>query len=365
MTTTPTNTPAATATPTNTPAATATPTNTPAPTATPTNTPVPTVLPTAWAYSTKFGSTGSGDTNFSSPTCVAVSSDDLTAWIADSTNSRVVVWTRPDTSSTTWSYSTKFGTSGTGDTNLNGPNGLAVASDGLSVWVADTLNNRIVIWTRPSLSSTTWSFSAKFGTGGSGDANFNNPRNVAISSDQLTAWIMDTTNSRVSIWTRPNASSTTWSFSTKFGTNGTGNSNLSIPVNVAISPDELSAWISDSGNQRITIWNRPDTSSTTWSYSAKFGSFGSAPTTFNQPYWVAISPDTLVAWVVDKNNARISIWTRPNSASTTWTATSQFGSGGTANNQFTYPRGLAVTPDGRTVWVADTNNNRVTIWTGS
>ncbi|MFM8593930.1 MAG: hypothetical protein ACKOCK_06005, partial [Chloroflexota bacterium] len=165
-------TPAPSATSTNTPAPTST--NTPAPTSTTTpaptatNTPVPTALPTGWVYSTKFGSSGSGDTNFSSPTCVAVSSDFLTAWIADSTNNRVTVWTRPDTSSTTWSFSTKFGTVGSGDTNLNGPNGLAVASDGLSVWVADTLNHRLVIWTRPDIASTTWSFSTKFGTGGAG-----------------------------------------------------------------------------------------------------------------------------------------------------------------------------------------------------
>ena len=258
-----------------------------------------------------------------------------------------------------------FGTYGSGDTNLYTPNGVAVAGDGLSAWVADTDNNRIVIWTRPNVSSTTWSFSAKFGTSGSGDTNFNKPRNVAISSDQLTAWIVDTGNNRVSIWTRPDLSSTTWSFSTKFGTSGTGNSNFSVPVNVAISSDECTAWISDSQNQRITVWNRPTTNSTTWSYSTKFGSFGSAPSNFNQPFWVAISPDTLVAWVADKDNHRISIWTRPDPASTVWTATSRFGSPGTANNQFAYPRGVAITPDGRTVWVADNNNTRITVWTGS
>jgi DNA-binding beta-propeller fold protein YncE len=59
-----------------------------------------------------------------------------------------------------------------------------------------------VIWTRPDATSTSWSFSAKFGTQGSGDSNLSGPYSVAVSADSLTAWVADFSNNRISIWTQ-------------------------------------------------------------------------------------------------------------------------------------------------------------------
>ena len=62
-------------------------------------------------------------------------------------------------------------------------------------------NNRIAVWTRPSTTSTTWSYSAQFGTQGSGDSNFSVPTGVFVSADTLTAWVADSGNNRIAIWT--------------------------------------------------------------------------------------------------------------------------------------------------------------------
>jgi sugar lactone lactonase YvrE len=101
-----------------------------------------------WRYSTKFGTKGNGNSNFYNPGGVFVSADALTAWIAETGNSRISIWTRPDTASTTWSYSAQFGTSGSGNDNFNGPTGVVVSADSLAAWVADANNNRISIWTQ-------------------------------------------------------------------------------------------------------------------------------------------------------------------------------------------------------------------------
>jgi DNA-binding beta-propeller fold protein YncE len=319
----------------------------------------------AWSSSAKFGTSGTGDSNFNGPAGVFVSSDSLTAWVADMNNNRISIWTRPNTSSTTWSFSTQFGTSGTGDSNFNGPAGVFVSSDSLTAWAADAGNNRIAIWTRPDTSSTTWSSSAQFGTSGSGNDNFTIPRGVFVSADALTAWIADTGNSRIAIWTRPNTASTTWSSSAQFGSQGTGNDNFSSPFGVSVSADSLTAWIADMNNNRISIWTRPNTSSTTWSYSTQFGTSGSGNDNFTNPAGVFVSSDTLTAWVADAGNNRIAIWTRPDTASTTWSYTAQFGTQGAGNDNFNGPIGVFVAADSLTAWVADADNNRIAIWTAS
>ena len=318
-----------------------------------------------WRYRAQFGSDGTGDANFSNPSGVAVSGDGLAAWVADTFNHRIVVWTRPDLTSTTWSYSTKFGTEGSGESNLLFPTGVTASADGLAVWVADTNNHRIVVWTRPDVGSTQWSFSNQFGSGpGSGDADLYSPTGVAISADKLTAWVASMANNRVSIWARQDLSSN-WSHSANFGTQGDGDTNFSNPAGVSVSTDGLAAWVADQNNNRIVSWTRSNDNATDWSYRTQFGTYGTGNANIYGPVGVAVSADGRTAWVADKGNSRISVWTRPSSTSTQWKHSTNLGTLGSGNNNFSQPSGVAVSTDGRTAFVADTLNNRISIWTYS
>ena len=103
---------------------------------------------------TWFGST-SRDTTcescLSSPDAVGLTGDDLTLYISDTNNDRISVWTRPNASSREWSVETTFGLPGDGEGDLNLPDGLAITQDGNGLWVADRMNNRISVWIkRPS-----------------------------------------------------------------------------------------------------------------------------------------------------------------------------------------------------------------------
>jgi DNA-binding beta-propeller fold protein YncE len=139
----------------------------------------------------------------SAPKGVFASEDTLTAWVADTGNNRIVVWTRDNTAATTWNYSTQFGSGpASGDSNFNTPSGVFISEDMLTAWVGDTLNNRISIWTRSTTSSTTWTHSTSFGTNGSSADQFNAPKGVFVSANSLTAWVADQSNNRISIWTQ-------------------------------------------------------------------------------------------------------------------------------------------------------------------
>jgi DNA-binding beta-propeller fold protein YncE len=117
--------------------------------------------------------------------------------------------------------------------------------------VADESNNRISIWTRPDAASTAWSFNAKFGANGSGPGEFQYPSGVFASVDGLTAWVADTGNSRVSIWNRPDSTSTNWTYRAEFGADS-----LSGPTKLAVSADSLTAWVTNPSYYRIQIWSQ-------------------------------------------------------------------------------------------------------------
>jgi len=265
------------------------------------------ITSTIWANQTTFGSIGSGASQFRIPQGIAISSDTLTAWVADTLNNRVSVWTRPDDGSVAWTNQTTFGSGGGGSGQFRQPINIAASPDTLTVWVTDSINDRVSVWTRPNISSVTWTNQTTFGTNGGSLGQFRLPYGIAVSNDTLTVWVVEQNNARVSVWTRPTTSSATWTVQTGFGS---GPGLLANPFGLAVSRDRLTVWVADTGNDRTSVWTRPDTSSTAWSNQTTFGSSGSGPSQFGTPIGVAISRDEQTIWVSDNSNHRISVWTR-------------------------------------------------------
>jgi DNA-binding beta-propeller fold protein YncE len=301
-----------------------------------------------WVNQTAFGSFGSGPSQFDYPNGIAISPDGLTAWIADAQNNRIAIWTRPDANSTAWASTAFITTPG-----AVGVGGVRVSADTLTMWITDQVLNRVFVWTRPATSAA-WLYQTAFGTGGgSGATQFADPGRAALSPDGLTFWIADWGNNRVSIWSRTSATSTSWNHQVNFGTLGSGNSNLDHPQSVAVAPDGLMVWIADTENHRVSIWTRPNAGSTTWSPQTTFGSLGTGPNNLDRPLDVTVSPDGLTVWIADNGNQRVSIWTRSNATSTAWANTGTFG------NRCVE---IALSADYLTAWLVEPGQNRITVW---
>ena len=88
-----------------------------------------------------FGSEGTGDGEFDSPTGIAVDSGG-NIYVADTFNDRVQVF---DPSGV---FLSAFGSSGTGDGEFSLPQGIAVGGGG-NIYVADTVNNRVQVFRTP------------------------------------------------------------------------------------------------------------------------------------------------------------------------------------------------------------------------
>lgn len=340
---------------------TATPASSPSPTATSTGTPTstatstPTITPTpVIANVTSFGTYGSGNGNFFYPLGVSIADNDTTIAVSDSINNRVSIWTRPDTSSTAWTQQTTFGTQGTGLNKFDIPRWGVLTGNGLTILVTDFNNYRISVWTRPDAASTSWTASTVFGSSGGGASQFASPESLAISADQCTLYVADQTNNRIAIWNRPNSSSTNW---TELAT-----VSVTAAVGLSLFADELTLAVSCANLNQVKILTRPDTGSTTWTQTASFGGAGSASDQFQSPYGLVATTNMLKLFIADMSNNRISVWTRPTTSSTTWTNLTTFGSYGSGAANFSNPNSVTLGSSDSILYICEATNNRISIW---
>lgn len=318
------------------------------------------VAPVA-ANQATFGATGSGQNELQSPYALEITTDELVVYVADFDNDRISVWSRPSATSPDWTNLTTFGDAGP-DT-LDGPAGVALSGNELQLYVTDYANNRVTIWSRPDTDGQAWAFAGEFGAGGITLGQFDGPRSLALSADELTMYVADSNNGRISIWTRLNASTTAWTNVVTFGLEGTGPYELSQPMDLRLSADELTLYLADSGNFRVSIWARSDTSRMDWNARAQFGAQGVGPDQFLLPSGVALAADELTIWVADTDNNRISVWSRPTTNAQTWTSLSTFGTEGIQPSDFDDPVQTRISADSSTLWVVDHLNNRISVWT--
>ena len=218
------------------------------------------------------GTSGDGDDEFNSPNDVHLFRNHL--FVADSVNDRIKVYTK------NLVFKKSFGT-------VDNP--VSITDDGENLYVCDNNNDRIVVYDRDLNLNFT------FGSNGSGNNNFNEPKGIYFDKKEKFLYVVDTSNTRVSQF--QNTGSTlsfvdslvagdstdssisglnditvkdhylylmetariqvfdTTVFTTRgnAGTSGSGNTKISAGEHIIHYRDTLI--FSDSGNDRISIWN--------------------------------------------------------------------------------------------------------------
>lgn len=135
------------------------------------------IFDSAGGYLGGWGNRGSGNAQFKDPCAIAVHGDDV--YVADTWNGRISVF------STAGQWKAKA----PGD--FYGPRGVAVAADG-KVWIADTGNQRLVLCEK-DLSNP-----RMFGKRGAGPEEFSNPVGIAVGPNGA-VYVADTDNRRIQI----------------------------------------------------------------------------------------------------------------------------------------------------------------------
>ena len=136
-----------------------------------------------------------------------------------------------------------------------------------------------------------------------------------------------------------------------------------LPRGVAESPDGLTVYVADHGNHRIRAIDVTTGETTTLAGSGSQGSADGigAAASFHAPCGVAVSPDGRIVYVADRYNHRIRAIDTATGEATTLAGS---GSGAFANGigaaaSFHYPSAVAVSPNDRTLYVADNGNHRI------
>lgn len=154
----------------------------------------------------------------------------------------------------------------------------------------------------------------------------------------------------------------TWKSKQSIGSQGSGDNQLNGPNKVAITADGLELYVADASNHRIAIWNRNVPGSTEWMWSGSVGSEGSAADQLQFPAGHCLSANGLELFIADYNNNRISIWKRDN-ALAPWQHHTNIGTVGSAVDQLSSPNSVTIAPNQLQLIIADYGSNRMSLWT--
>jgi len=307
-------------------------------------------------FKNRFGNYGNDDGQFKYPTGIAVSSDGARAYAVDRYNHRIQ---RFDSSNTKtppkgpFTFKQKFGTRGSGTDNLSYPFGIALKTVGASdiLYITDTGNNRIVMVMCDTLSGT-FSTATPYGSAGTSDGSFDTPCGITLDAAG-NLYVADTFNHRVQVFSTSSNDYTITSFLATIGKTGggtgSGNGEFAYPYGVAVDSAGI-IYVADSDNQRIQKF----TAAPACAYSLQWGSAGTGNGLFNSPMGIAVNSKNLV-FVADTNNHRVQKF---NANGKFQKKTGTFGSGTTNLNT---PYSITINTKTNYEYVTDTFNHRVQV----
>jgi hypothetical protein len=258
-------------------------------------------------FLSSFGSSGSGNGQFSIPTGITVDNA-YNVYVVDSGNNRIEKF------NSTGSFLLSFGSYGTGNSQFKTPTGAGVNTGGL-VYIVDSGNNRIQEF------NNTGGFVGSFGSAGTGNGKFKAPIGIAV-DDPGYVYVVDSGNNRIEKF------NSTGSFLLSFGSFGSSNGQFIAPTGIAVD-NSGNVYVVDSGNNRIEKF------SSIGAIITSFGSYGTGNGQFKIPTGITIDHFGNI-YIVDSGNNRIEKFN-----STRGFITS-FGTFGSGNGQVKAPTGIAV-----------------------
>jgi len=274
-----------------------------------------------------FGSQGADDGQFNEPIGVCCYGDRFI--VCDYSNHRVQVFASDG------HFVAKFGAPGSGEAQLDHPQGVACDQYGRIV-VADSNNHRIQIFAPDGR------FVSKFGSQGAADGQFNQPWRVAC--DQLGRIIVsDFANHRVQVFSNDGR------FLFKFGSKGSRDGQFEYPCGIAVDEQLGRIIVSDINNHRVQVFSSND-----GSFLFKFGEKGQGDGMFESPRAIAVDRRHRLI-VCDRNNHNIQIFTSDG------IFLAKFGARGAGQGRFKSPCSVAIDPTRRHLVITEQNNHRVQV----
>ncbi|CAF1469938.1 unnamed protein product [Rotaria magnacalcarata] len=278
------------------------------------------------------------------------------------------------------------GSSGTGANQLNQPWNIFIDQATSDIYIADSLNNRVVKWLP---NATSGIVIAGTGNASPASSDLNTPRDVFADSTG-NIYVADSGNQRVQFFrngsTVGTTVSTSWGCGNLFGVyvynskiygcditksviwaNGTGVAGIQIAGSASNQLNQPQGFTIDTLYNKSTLYVANSMQHTVVQFFAGSstgtivaginGVQSSASNGLNFP--VAVKLDSLAnVFIVDNNNHRIQLYCRYPFVNTTGRTIAGTGVLGTSATQLYYPAGVAL-DSSMNLYVADTSNHRV------
>jgi len=270
------------------------------------------------SFVTKWGTSGSANGQFLTPTGVAV---DISGnvYVVEGNGNRVQKFDGNG------AFIFKFGSPGSSGGEFVTPTGIAVDSAG-NIYVSDSQDpvNQV------SKFNSSGTFLNFVGSGLLG------PSGVATDSAN-NVYILDANHHQIRKYDSAGA------HLIDFGSSGSGNGQLSFPQGIAIDASD-NVYVADTGNSRIEEFT------STGGFVRVWGTPGTGNSQFTTPTGVTAAGGNV--YVADNGNSRIQSFT------STGTFNEAFGTSGNGDGQFAGPQDLAADASGN-IFVADSGNDRI------
>jgi predicted membrane-bound mannosyltransferase/DNA-binding beta-propeller fold protein YncE len=236
---------------------------------------------------------------------------------------------------------------------MNRPNGVAVGVSG-TVYVADTWNYRVMVFTAEGEFITAWGQRGEFGQSAAAQPfdGFWGPRSITVDA-QENVYVADTGNKRVRVYT------STGQWLRDIGGAGSGVGQLEEPSGLVIGPTDGLLYVADYWNRRVSVFNTDGTPALRYVDRSgqqvnHFRVRGWIEDVGNRPY-LAIDPLRNALYASDPDAGRVLVYTLDGNC---FGSFGQLGREGLQLNQFANSSGLAVDSNG-SVFVGDAPSGRV------
>jgi len=329
-------------------------------------------------FSFKFGTTGTGNGQLNNPTDVILDKNGKNIYVVDSNNDRISVF--EDDGDFDFNYGTfcdiaviqdcndnADGADGDGDGQFKNP--ISIARDALGkFFVVDSDNQRVQIFDDDG------EFQSKFGSSNSAlDEYLGSAKGIVIQESTREILVSNIETDSISVF------DSTGDFMFEFDSFN-GNDDFKNPTNMIIDNSNQILYVSDSGNDRIVIFELV-TGTTCPSGTDKvvngvcfveeFGTTGTDDGEFDDPTGLAYDSANDLLYVADSDNDRIQIFEIVN-GNTCPSGTDEiingvcfveeFGTSGTGDGQFDTPIGIALDTINDLLVVADSDNDRIQVF---
>jgi DNA-binding beta-propeller fold protein YncE len=288
-------------------------------------------------------------------------------------------------------FSEEFGSFGTGDGKFKSPSGLALDTGTNLLYVADKDNDRIqIIDVDGNCDSNDDEYLAndvcfvdEFGGSGNGEGEFDSPTALVLDTTTDLLYIADSGNDRIQIIdVDGNCGNDELAndvcFVDEFGGSGNGegefdfSSELPLPSGLALDTTTDFLYVADTGNNRIQIIDVDgncgnDELANDVCFVDEFGGSGNGEGEFDLPSGLALHTDNDMLYVADSDNNQIQIidvdgnCSGSNELADNICFVDEFGEVGDEKGEFKSPSGLTLDVANDILYIADTDNERIQI----